>query len=61
MKYANCYILSSKSEAFPNVLLEFIAFDALIVSTACILKLNYILQNTLWKKITPVRDWRKLG
>jgi len=52
--YADIFVLSSRWEGFPTVLVEAMAFDCKIVSTNCRCGPSEILEDGKWGKLVPV-------
>lgn len=57
MKRASCFVLSSKSEGFGNVLVEALALGCPIVSTNCPYGPSEILDSGKWGALVPVGDY----
>jgi len=61
MKVASCFVLSSKSEGFGNVLVEALAIGCPIVSTNCPYGPGEILVNGKWGALVPVGDYSAMA
>lgn len=61
MRVASCFVLSSKSEGFGNVLVEALAIGCPIVSTNCPYGPGEILDNGKWGALVPVGDYRAMA
>lgn len=56
VKFANCFVLSSRWEGLPNALIEAQFLRVPSVSTACIPSISHIIQNGVTGFIVPMND-----
>ncbi len=61
MKHCACFVLSSKWEGSPNVLIQALSLGAPIVSTNCPNGPKEILDNGKWGKLVPIGDSSSLA
>jgi len=61
MRNANCFVLSSKFEGLPTVLIEALACNLPIVSTNCPHGASEILEDGKWGRLVPVNDEKALA
>ncbi len=61
MKHADAFVLTSKWEGIPNVLIEAIAVGTPVISTDCKWGPAEILQNGKYGKLVPVGDYTSLS
>lgn len=61
MSIASCFVLTSRSEGFANVLVEAMAIGTPIIATNCPHGPKEILGNGKWGKLVPVGDYISLS
>ncbi len=61
IKYADIFVLTSKYEGLPNVLIECLALKKIIISTNCKTGPSEILKGGKFGKLIKVGEYKKLG